>query len=190
MLLNEWATKKWYTRKESLNGSLQSVTKIVQPRRSFLRCMIDLLWAFRSPSHPIQFKPTTKIYCHCKIMLRRRCEICFISQLRIAFFSKLFNIIKTAIEVAYVRFSKINKNWKPWVKDLLNLGFGQKLTRWREFLQSWNGVSFFLTLSNCALPELHVASNDASLSWFGTIWRNARCYASLLPSISQLISRL
>ncbi len=55
-LLREWAGKKWCKRKqlESLIGSLHHVTKVVPPGRTFLRRMIDLLCAFRSPSHPIR----------------------------------------------------------------------------------------------------------------------------------------
>ncbi len=55
-LLREWAGKKWCKRKEleSLIGSLHHVTKVVPPGRTFLRRMIDLLSAFRSPSHPIR----------------------------------------------------------------------------------------------------------------------------------------
>ena len=55
-LLGQWASKKWCTRTEleSLIGSLHHVTKVVPPGRTFLRRMIDLLCAFRSPSHPIR----------------------------------------------------------------------------------------------------------------------------------------
>ena len=55
-LLHRWAAKRWCTRKEleSLIGSLQHVCKVVPPGRSFLRRMIDLLCAFRSPHHPIR----------------------------------------------------------------------------------------------------------------------------------------
>ena len=50
--LYQWAPKKWFTRKEleSLIGSLHHVTEVVPPGRTFLRRMIDLLGAFRSPS--------------------------------------------------------------------------------------------------------------------------------------------
>ena len=55
-LLYQWAPKKWCTRQEleSLIGSLHHVTNVVPPGRTFLRRMIDLLCAFRSPSHPIR----------------------------------------------------------------------------------------------------------------------------------------
>ena len=51
-----WSAKSWCSRMEleSLIGSLHHVTKVVPPGRSFLRRMIDLLCAFRSPSHPIR----------------------------------------------------------------------------------------------------------------------------------------
>ena len=53
---HQWASKKWCTRTEleSLIGSLHHITKMVLPGRTFLRRMIDLLCAFRSPSHPIR----------------------------------------------------------------------------------------------------------------------------------------
>lgn len=55
-LLDQSSSKNWCTRKdlESLIGSLHHVTKVVTPGRTFLRRMIDLLCAFRSPSHPIR----------------------------------------------------------------------------------------------------------------------------------------
>ena len=53
-LLYQWASKKWCTRTESLIGSLHHVTKVVPPGCAFLCRMIDLLCAFRSPSHPIR----------------------------------------------------------------------------------------------------------------------------------------
>ncbi|XP_028416203.1 uncharacterized protein LOC114540089 [Dendronephthya gigantea] len=110
-LLNEWAIKRWCTRKEleSLVGSLHHVTKVVPPGRSFLRRMINLLCAFRSPSHPIR----------------------------------------------------------------LNVEFRRDLAWWLEFLQSWNGVSFFRLPSVCAFPDLFVASDSAGATGFGAIWRNA-----------------
>lgn len=54
-LLRQWQSKKRCLKKEleSLIGSLHHVTKVVPPGRSFLRRLIDLLFAFRSSSHPI-----------------------------------------------------------------------------------------------------------------------------------------
>ena len=95
-LLYQWASKKWCTRTEleSLIGPFHHVTKMVPPGRTFLRCKIDLLCAFRSPSHPIR----------------------------------------------------------------LNTEFCHNLAWWLEFLQSWNGVSFFRMPSICSFPDLFVAS--------------------------------
>ena len=55
-LLQRWEAKRWCTRMEleSLIGSLHHMSKVIPPGRSFIRQMIDLLSAFRSPSHPIQ----------------------------------------------------------------------------------------------------------------------------------------
>ena len=55
-LLYQWASKRWCTctELESLIGSLHHITKVVAPGRTFLCRMIDLLCAFRSPSHPIR----------------------------------------------------------------------------------------------------------------------------------------
>lgn len=55
-LLHRWAARRWCSRKEleSLVGVLHHVSKVVPPGRTFLRRMINLLSAFRSPSHPIR----------------------------------------------------------------------------------------------------------------------------------------
>ena len=55
-LLLHWQSKRWCSRTEleSLIGTLHHVCKVIPPGRSFLRRMIDLLCAFRSPHHPIR----------------------------------------------------------------------------------------------------------------------------------------
>ena len=50
------------TELESLIGSLHHVTKVVPPGGTFLRRMIDLLCAFRSPSHPIRLNCEFRFY--------------------------------------------------------------------------------------------------------------------------------
>ncbi len=106
-LLRDWAGKKWCKRKEleSLIGSLHHVTKVVPPGRTFLRRMIDLLCAFRSPSRPIR----------------------------------------------------------------LNREFRRDLAWWLDFLQSWNGVSFFRMPSVCSFPDLFVASDSSGAIGFSDL---------------------
>lgn len=52
----QWEHKSWCTRKEleSLIGSLHHVLKVVPPGHNFLWSIIDLLWAFQAPVHPIR----------------------------------------------------------------------------------------------------------------------------------------
>ena len=111
-LLYQWASKKWCTRTEleSLIGSFHHVTKVVPPGRTFLHRKIDLLCAFRSPSHPIR----------------------------------------------------------------LNTEFRRDLAWWLEFLQSWNGVSFFRMPSICSFPDLFVASVLVQFAATRGWWRRCR----------------
>lgn len=55
-MLQQWATKRTCTRKEpeSLVGSLHYACKVVQPGRSILRRMINLLCGVRNRDHPIR----------------------------------------------------------------------------------------------------------------------------------------
>lgn len=55
----------------------------------------------------------------------------------------------------------------------LNLEFRHDLAWWLEFLQSWNGVSFFRMPSTSSFPDLFVASDSSGAVGFGAIWRNA-----------------
>ena len=55
----------------------------------------------------------------------------------------------------------------------LNCEFRRDLAWWLEFLQSWNGVSFFRMPSICSFPDLFVASDSSGSLDFGAIWRNA-----------------
>ena len=55
-LLQSWRPKRSCTRREleSLIGSLHHACRVVQPGRTFLRRMIDLLCCFRHANHPIR----------------------------------------------------------------------------------------------------------------------------------------
>ena len=55
----------------------------------------------------------------------------------------------------------------------LNVEFCRESAWWLEFLQSWNGVSFFRMPSICSLSDLFVTTDSVGAFGFGAIWRNA-----------------